>query len=396
MKTVKALRARRILTLADTQPAARRNELLAPLSVLDDAVILSKNGLILAVEPYAHYKRRSTCTIEDAGDVTLIPGLVNAHSHLELAGLKGETSLGQGFAVWVKSLIALKQTQPGKEAAMASAAKEMAEHGIVHVGDISSEAPAAGTGAFFRAGVSVSIFRECFGFQPVNTLDELSALKLKDVPRHLRPHCALSGHALFSTHPHTMQLAHRDCQAKGKTFTMHLAEHDEELNCLLSGSGPLSDFLRERGVLPQGYRPPGKRPVQYAHELGLLDPHTLAVHCAHCNEKEAGLLAASGAAVCLCPRSNAAIGAGAAAPVELFMDKGVLLCLGTDSLASNSDLNLWNEARALRDAHQLPAQALLRLMTVNAAYALRRPELGRLAPGCRAAWTALPEDLAVQ
>jgi cytosine/adenosine deaminase-related metal-dependent hydrolase len=74
----------------------------------------------------------------------------------------------------------------------------------------------------------------------------------------------------------------------------------------------------------------------------------------------------------------------------------VLLCLGTDSLASNSDLNLWNEARALRDAHQLPTQALARLMTVNAAHALRRPELGRLAPGCRAAWTALPEDFALQ
>jgi cytosine/adenosine deaminase-related metal-dependent hydrolase len=193
-----------------------------------------------------------------------------------------------------------------------------------------------------------------------------------------------------------MQLARQDCENRGKTFTMHLAEHDDELHCLLSGSGPLSDMLRERGVLPQGYKPPGKRPVNYAHELGLLGENTLAVHCVHCNAQEAGLLAMTGTAVCLCPRSNAAINAGGAAPVDLLLDKGVLLCLGTDSLASNSDLNLWNEARALRDAHQLPTQALARLMTVNAAYALRRPELGRLAPGCRAAWAALPEDFVVQ
>ena len=136
------------------------------------------------------------------------------------------------------------------------------------------------------------------------------------------------------------------------------------------------------------------RPVQYAHELGLLGEHTLAVHCVHCNDKEADLLAMTGTRVCLCPRSNAAINSGAAAPMDLFMDKGVLLCLGTDSPASNSDMNLWNEARDLRDAHQLPTRALLRLMTVNAAYALRRPELGRLAPGCRAAWAVLPEDFA--
>ncbi|MDR2696013.1 MAG: amidohydrolase family protein [Deltaproteobacteria bacterium] len=395
MQTVKALRARRILTLAEAQPAARRNDLLAPLSVLDNAAILSKNGLILAVEPYARCKRRAGCTIEDAGDVTLVPGLINAHSHVELAGLKGKTRLGQGFAAWAGSLIALRQAQACNEADMADAAAEMAGHGIVHAGDVSAEAPVPATGAFFRAGVSVSVFRECFGFRPVRSLDALRAARLQDTPENLRPHCALSGHALFSTRPHTLQLARRDCGKRGHTFTMHLAEHDDELHCLLSGTGPLSEVLRERGILPRGYKPPGRRPVQYAHELGLLGENTLAVHCVHCNKKEAGLLAAAGASVCLCPRSNAAIGTGGTAPVELFLDKGVALCLGTDSPASNSDMNLWNEARVLRDAHQLPARALLRLMTVNAARALRRPELGRLAPGFRAAWAALPEDFVV-
>jgi cytosine/adenosine deaminase-related metal-dependent hydrolase len=243
--------------------------------------------------------------------------------------------------------------------------------------------------------VSVSVFRECFGFQPAHTPEDLRLLHLHDTPEHLRPHCALSGHALFSTRPHTMQLARQDCEKRGQTFTMHLAEHDDELHCLLNGTGPLSDALRERGVLPQGYTPPGKRPVRYAHELGLLGENTLAVHFVHCDEQEAELLAATGTTACLCPRSNAAINTGGAAPVDLFLDKGVLLCLGTDSLASNNDLNLWNEARALRDTHQLPTRALLRLMTVNAAHALRRPELGRLAPGCRAAWAALPEDFVV-
>jgi len=134
--------------------------------------------------------------------------------------------------------------------------------------------------------------------------------------------------------------------------------------------------------------------VPYAAELGLLDEGTLAVHCVQLDAADIRLLAESGAHVCLCPRSNAAINVGTA-PARALADAGAPLCLGTDSLASNHDLDLWNEARALRDlppGHDLPPAALLRLLTVGGAAALGRGDIGSMAPGRRARLALLPED----
>ena len=391
MKNTLALRARRILTLADATPATRRNELLAPLSFLDNAVLVYRNGLVLAVEPYATFRRRAGIALTDAGEISLIPGLINAHSHIEFSFLHDKTRLGQGFAAWARQL---PRTRPQKAQhdAMHVAAEEMAAHGIVHVGDISAKPPVMQAGAFFGAGLDASFFIEAFGFQEYASPDLLRSTIFADIPAHLHSSCALSGHALFSTSPKTLRQARQDCRERGLCFSIHLAEHEDEMNCLLDGSGPLAELLRERGVWPSDYVPPGKRPIAHAHELGLLGDNTLAVHCVHCQPEEATLLAASKTAVCLCPRSNAAIGVGGQAPVQSLVDASVLLCLGTDSLASNFDLNLWNEARALRTFYPLPDSALLRMMTINAAHALRRFDLGRLAPGCRAAWAVLPDD----
>ena len=394
MKNTLALRARRILTLADATPATRRNELLAPLSFFDDAVLVCRNGLVLAVETYAQFRRRAGIPLTDLGDASLVPGLINAHSHLEFAFLHNKSCLGQGFAAWAKALPRTRQPRT-QQNAMYAAAEAMAANGLVHVGDICAKAPVIQAGAFFNAGLEASFFIEAFGFQSYDSPALLRAALFAEIPPYLQAACALSGHALFSTHPQTLRQALQDCCERGKIFSIHLAEHEDELACLLDGSGPLAELLRERSVWPQNFVPPGKRPIILAHELGLLGKNTLAVHCVHCNNEEAALLAASQTRLCLCPRSNSAIGVGGQAPVQALIDAGVLLCLGTDSLASNSDLDLWNEARALRKICMLPDRALLRMMTINAAHALQRFELGRLAPGCRAAWAVLPDDFSL-
>lgn len=400
MNAIRALRARRILTPADAPSAAQRNNLSVPLDVLENAVIIFGGGIIHAVEPFARFKRHSGIPLEDAGEASLVPGLINAHCHAEFASLRGLTLLGSGFCAWAESLLTLKD-QGLKQEDVVRSIGEMAGTGVVHAANICSRAPVFSAGAFFESGISVDLFLESFGFhllptQPPPADAEELRQRLLGTPSRLASHCALSGHALYSTAPRTLQLARQDCARRAKTFTMHLAEHEDEMECLLRGSGAFHDLLTRRGVLPAGLPAPGKRPVILAHELNLLGHGTLAVHCVHCNAGEAALLAETGTAVCLCPRSNALINAGGIAPVRHFIDSGVLLCLGTDSLASNTDLNLWNEARALRDMCELPDAALLRMLTVNAAQALRRPELGRIAPGYRAVWSELPQDFRPQ
>ncbi|MEG6504832.1 amidohydrolase family protein [Nitratidesulfovibrio sp. 1201_IL3209] len=475
-----AVRARRVIPLAGEGPSRDPRDLFSPPRVLDDHVVVIRGvfldgagqaasadgpcaappgepgaphtedaarvlsglrgGVIEAVEPMDAFRRRAGVPLADLGDVTLMPGVVNCHTHLELSHLAGRTVLGGGFVPWVKTLLSLTGAGAGAEtppevraAALADAARQLAACHTAHVGDITAVAPAAVRRAMQAASIGCSHFAEVFGYrfatpdgQPAAPADtaalwpwamaELMADMTQDdfapppapasaapsasavsgppgAPFPVHPDAALAGHALYSTHPVALAAARRWCERNHRVFSMHLAEHPDEVEFLTTGRGALADLLAVR-VLPPGFAAPGMRPVPYAAELGLLDEGTLAVHCVQLDASDIRLLAESGAHVCLCPRSNAAIDVGAA-PAHALAEAGAPLCLGTDSLASNHDLDLWNEARALRDlpaGHDLPPAALLRLLTVNGASALGRGDIGAIAPGRRARLALLPQD----
>lgn len=388
-----AFRARRIIPLAGEGPSRTARELFSPPRVLDDAVIVVRGGFVEAVESYAVFRRRTGIPLTDMGEVTLAPGIVNAHGHLELAHLGGLTTCGAGFVPWVRSLLPLAG-QPLPPSALEDAIRQLAACGTAHVGDVGNRATPQVAAALDAAGIGATLFCECFGYDlpdpPVS--DALWPESARALPEAtFAASAALAGHALFSTHPVTLAIAKRWCARNGRTFSIHLAEHADEVEFLTTGKGPLADLLALR-VLPEGFVAPGVPPVRYAADLGLLDETTLAVHCTQCNEDDADLIAASGTWVCLCPRSNMVIGEGTP-PVRLFIEKGVGLCCGTDSLASNLDLDLWNEARSLRDMADLPGTALLRMLTVNGAAALGLFASGTLEPGSRAVFAPLPEDI---
>ena len=116
------------------------------------------------------------------------------------------------------------------------------------------------------------------------------------------------------------------------------------------------------------------------------------MHGVQLDAREMRALAASGAALCLCPRSNRHLGVGEA-PLAAAVESGVLCCLGTDGLSSNTDLDVRQEAVALRESCDASPEALLRLLTVNAAQALRLSRAGRLEPGQPGCFSVLPEAL---
>ncbi|KUG29547.1 amidohydrolase [hydrocarbon metagenome] len=131
-----------------------------------------------------------------------------------------------------------------------------------------------------------------------------------------------------------------------------------------------------------------------ADALGLLDARTLAVHAVHVDDADIRILVERGCGVCLCPRSNAFIGVGRA-PWEKLAAAGARLCLGTDSLASNTDLDLWNEVRyLLKHGKRFSLTAALAALTTTPARVLGREKtMGMLAPGMRSGVTLLPGDL---
>lgn len=403
-----AFRAGTIVTLSGESPARGLADLDKPLKVMDDAVLVLRDGMVEAVESRAAFRRRSAsdCRLTDLGDVCLLPGLVNAHCHLELSHLAGKVSGGRGFADWLRNLLAALRDEwdparPGP--AMALALQALQESGAAHTGDVGSRLPAEVAGAASALAAAsglpypVTHFLEVMGFaRPQGAArmpEELDAggytpPAAAGLPGERHADCAVSGHALYSTGPKALQAAFAWCAARAKPFSLHLAESTEEEECLLYGTGALHDLLSAR-ILPTGWKAPGKRPVPWARSLGLLSPRTLAVHAVHCDRADVDILAASGASVCLCPRSNDYIAVGRA-PARRMAEAGLLLCIGTDSLSSNHSLDMRAELRAAREIHGFSFPAVLRMAARNAAHALGLNDMGTLEPGRRGCFFSLP------
>lgn len=365
------LRARRVAAMLPGQAA------------LADGAVLVRQGRIAAVGPWRQMKD-SAPTVRDLGEVTLGPGLINAHTHLELSHLGLPPVTGQGYTAWVRWLLA----QPLDSLTvddLARAAAQLRACGTAAVADIASRNASLVAGGLDAAAIAFVMQYEYFGFHPREDVPEFEGIPQERL--------ALAGHALYSTHPETLRRAKAWDTAHGRCFSMHLAEHEGEVELLADGTGAFADLLRIR-VLPPDYAPPGMSPVARAAGLGLLDARTLAVHCVQVSQGDIAELARSGATVCLCPRSNALIGVGQA-PVRDILAAGIPCCLGTDSLASVADLDLWNEMRALFQNLDAPLglEAALALVTRNPADVLGLSGLGRLAPGALARFCLLPPDL---
>lgn len=379
---------------------------LSPDRIIHDGVLIHEQGRVTAVGPAAELlSELDPASLEqmvDYGDRTVAPAPINAHAHLELSHMKGVTQLGQGFTAWVISLLGagIEAMNGCSEAAVDVAVEQLAACGVAHIADVSSRNPELVAASLRKKNMGMTLLAEAFGFAPLKDADALLPHPFLNAPEWLLESTAIAGHALYSTSPERMQAAKAWCAAKGRVFSLHLAEHEGEVGLLTSGEGEFANLLRSR-LLPKGWEAPGLRPVAFADSLGLLDAATLAVHCVQVAAEEVHTLARRGVTVCLCPRSNAAIGVGNA-PVAAYRAAGVNLCLGTDSLASNTDLDIWQELRHILNDLQAAGEPLPTMGEVvawtsaNAARVLGlqgEEGLGGLETGNRAVWTLVPSDL---
>jgi cytosine/adenosine deaminase-related metal-dependent hydrolase len=172
--------------------------------------------------------------------------------------------------------------------------------------------------------------------------------------------------------------------------SVHVGESPEEVTLLRTGGGPWRDRLHALGAWRDGWTPPDRGPADYLCDLGVLEPGALAVHGVQLSDGELTRLAAAGVTLVTCPRSNAWVGVGTP-PIARFLAAGLRLALGTDSLASAPDLNLFGELAALRAiAPEVPARRLLAMATQGGADALQLGHrFGALVPGREASLVAV-------
>ncbi len=368
--------------------------LLAPtdaygIDVLEDAVVAIADGRIAGVRTGVRSAPRGATRLDGCA---LLPGLVNAHAHVELAPWSGIID-GLALPEWLGRLVEVRAAASAggvdiTSGAAEAGAMECIAGGITTVLDASySDAVPA---ALHAAGVRGRSYREVFAASlgpGVRSIDEAEA-----APRTLPPGIddGLSPHAPYTAGPDDYT---RVATGGGRWMT-HLAESPAELGFLADGSGPLS---RSFGGGERPRWPAGSAPVTMLE--GLLDERALLVHGVHLDVDQVEALAATGAGLVLCPRSNARLGCGLP-PWRLLREAGVPLALGTDSPASAGPLDMFAEMRLLlhgvraleQDAAAISAGEALWLATRGGALAGGYPDRGLLAEGAAADLCAIRLD----
>ena len=307
---------------------------------------------------------RASCL--DLGRGLLMPGLVNAHTHVELSFLAGKVPPAGDFVGWLEGLVALRpdHDKGAAKRAAVNAATDMAQCGTALVGDITNTGRARSL--LLGAGLSVVSFYEALG--PVRAEPPDESLEWID---GLLDACAIAAHAPYSIPVTRMEaLAKRSEQLP---FCLHLAESKAEME-FFSGEGlegqKLEHFLEARGLLKKDLGDLGSTPIKHLLELGALGPGTMAVHGVQLAGDDLELFAGSGASLCVCPRSNLGL-TGKIAPVARLAALGVNLALGTDSLASAPDLGIGAEmAELCRLEPGLSPETVLSMATLGGASAL--------------------------
>jgi cytosine/adenosine deaminase-related metal-dependent hydrolase len=356
--------------------------------IVDAAVVVEGDRVTDVGEASQVLPRHAGAPVERIAGV-VFPGLVNAHTHVELSALRGHVPGGAGFVRWVDRFVGIRHQLAFEDEAegIERGVRELVAACTRAVGDVSNALSAVF--ALVKANIGGIVFHEVFGVPRDPTLaralrleaereERIGPWKAKDLAYAPAPH------TLYTTHPDAVRALVEKARAQGVRTTIHLAEHPAERMALERGEGAMVDWLALRLGLDRATLSfPHMSPVAFAESLGLLAPDVLLVHLTDARPEELDRIAASGAHAVLCPRSNLYIETKLP-PLIAMRAAGIAPALGTDSLASNTSLDVLAEAKALSERFpQVPAYELVQMATWNGARALGRPELGRIARGAR-------------
>lgn len=366
---------------------------------IEDGGVVVEDGRIVAVGARDELlKQHPDEDVSDYGLAALMPGFVDLHTHMEYSIFRGVVD-DLPYSKWKMAV----QEREGRleaqdwEDSAALGAVETIRSGITCVADITDSG--ASVRAVQDSGLRGVLYRE------VSTMDAASvgrvvAEALADVAAWEartssdRITIGIAPHSPYTCHPRLFQAISEAVSQDDRPVAIHLAGSRDEYDFVKYGSSPLAqDFRRQSGWSEQAWMPTGVSPVRYVYQWGLLDlPNVLAVHCVHVDDEDIDVLKRTRTAVAHCPRCNAKLGMGTA-PLSDFRAAGLRVGLGTDSPASTSTIDFFEEMRvglliqrSMRgEAGFFTAEEFMRMATIDGARALGLDHLiGTLEPGKRA------------
>jgi cytosine/adenosine deaminase-related metal-dependent hydrolase len=366
--------------------------------IQDGAVVVS-GGRVTSVGAWAQLRPRAAGRTLDLGDVALLPGLVNAHCHLDYTGMAGIFPPPRSFCDWLMCIKAEKAEWEEADFVKSwlDGTQMLVRSGTTTVGDVEA-LPQLLPRLWPATPLRVCSFLELIGIRGERdpaAIVEAALAVIRQLPAG-RCEAHLSPHAPYSTRPQLLRLTAQAARKHQLRLTTHLAESATEFEMFLHGRGEMFDWLQrgERDMSDCGKL----SPVQHAARATLLGRNCLAIHVNYLAPGDADLLARRGTSVVHCPRSHAYF-RHAEFPRRRLAKAGVNVCLGTDSLASvrcrggqKVELSLFDELRAFTTAHPgVRPSALLEMVTCNGAHALGLAgQAGELSKGAFADLITVP------
>jgi aminodeoxyfutalosine deaminase len=378
-----------------------RARTVAPISraPINDGAVLVSGQRIAAVGRWRDLSASFSAESLDLGEMVLLPGLVNAHCHLDYTHMAGQFPPPKRFTDWIKVITTTKGEWAFSEfaASWLDGAKMLLRTGTTTVGDIEN-VPELLPDVWEATPLRLVSFLEMTGIRsrrdPKVILQE-AARRIDALPAG-RCRAGLSPHAPYSTRPELVRLGADMARRRKWPMAIHLAESAQEFEMFMHGRGDMFDWLRrsQRDMSDCGQG----SPVEHLERCGALHDNLLAIHVNYLAEKDAALLARRRVNIVHCPRSHSYF-RHEPFPLKALTRPGINLCLGTDSLASvhktkreTIELNLFEEMRAFAANHpNVAPKRILQMATLNAARAVGfKGQAGELSPSSLADLIAVP------
>ena len=337
----------------------------------------------------------------DLGDALLMPGLVNTHCHLELTAMRGFLE-DLDFPQWILRLNGVKRAVLDRERMLDAARLGLVEgvrHGITTYADTCDSGVAFD--AMLEAGVRGIMYQEVFGPDPAQCDASLADLQRKiDVMRPRQTplvRVGVSPHAPYTVSDVLYAAVARYAASAALEIAVHIAESEAERELVVDADGIFARGLRKRGIDVQRR---ARTSIELLRRTGILGRRPLLIHCVRLDDADIADVAHSRSPIAHCPISNAKLGHGTARLLE-FLDAGIVVGIGSDSVASNNRMDILAESRAAILSQRarvgrhdvVCARDALALATLGGARALGlADEIGTLEAGKSADLAAFPLD----
>lgn len=323
----------------------------------------------------------------DPGNVAVIPGLINAHTHLEFSDLQQPLRPADRFTDWIRTVVAHRRESDAEiDQFIDDGISESIASGVTTIGEIATRdwSPDANDSARIVA------FRECIGATSDGVDDQLAVARQHvSAPRTDRLIPGISPHAPYTVHADLFYGLTKLARDHAAPIAMHLFESSDEMRFLQQADGPFVELLQQFGVWEPSRATSMLQPMDYLSELATC-PHSLIVHGNYLTDDECRFIAQQESlSVVFCPRTHEYFG-HSPHPWQRLLAEGANVTVGTDSRASNPDLSVFEELKWLaRSFPNVAGQTILQLATSNAARAIGLTNCGNIQVGQPAEFTLI-------